>query len=458
MTYSGGKFVPGVYPNNGPGVFTLVRSESQIPKFVNVGGVVAVPLSLNWGKEGDVIRVTSEVFFGESFKLFGLTPDADELKPITEIFSGGAKEVLVYRLNGAGEKAKTATTVNEMPVEIGQIATARYSGEIGNRLSTAVLEQLDNADKFEVQTLLNGSVVDRQYVSIITSGVEKYGNWDDLKDNSWIIWNRIDKGLIPHESTPLVGGVTGNATAIQSAEFRKKILKYEFDTLALGSVSDIEKRVYVAWTRSMDNNYGIKFRLVVHNYGADDWRVINVKTTAKGEDPAGFVYFTAGLDASLKPGEISTNKTYTGGYTMTEEPDVEVLKRSIDAGEFWYHTDDDIVGVYSDRNSFVSITEEENTSFTKPNTIRISDFIQKQDSKIVKKNFLGKVKLDKNGLNSLKGQLLGVREPLVSDGTLKSSSAEDILLTPIGDDGIHILSALDITGMMERFYIENIVR
>lgn len=106
-------------------------SLSEQPRAVR--GYVAVPVELNWGGDGEVIRVTLDDYQRRTKEIFGYSYGSPELKYIDEVFRGGAVEVYLYRLN-SGVKATS------------DIGTARYSGTLGNEIQVVIEENPDYVD------------------------------------------------------------------------------------------------------------------------------------------------------------------------------------------------------------------------------------------------------------------------------------------------------------------------
>ena len=461
MAYGGGTYTRGVYPADDlPGAYTNIRSEEVKTLYPGIGGVVAVAIPLDWGAENKLIRIDARGFAENALKVFGVPANDPSLMPIREILAGGAKSVLVFRMNGVSTKAKTPTEIDGTPVAIGQIAEARYGGAVGNNLATACLEVIGIEDALEVQTLLYGQVVDSQIVSatVDPDTYDLVGDWDDLIDNEWIVWNRSGGDLIPHEATPLSDGVSGEPSALQTTAFRHELGKVEFDTLVVSTDDAVEKQINANWINSLYTDSGIRARVVLADYAGDSRRVINVTTKAKGDDPDAFIYFTAGCDASSPPGTSNTNRTYTGELKLAEEPSQETLKQAIRKGEFVYHTEYDKVCVLKDLNSFVSTSSEFNDNFKHPNTIRTIDYFENGVTYIFKKNFLGKVKMDKDGLNSLKGQIIAFGDSMVEMGALSEFNGYEVDVKAIGTDAVNASYVLRISGIADKLYLEGILK
>lgn len=456
MTYGGGTYAPGIYNKILPGVYTTSKSKTSGTQFKGISGTVALPIQLVWGPSKEVFKVSAQDFFGKSFEIFGLLPTNYCLLPIYEIFLGGAKDILVYNLRAGGTKAKSATTINGESTGIEQIAVARHAGTRGNDLSTAIIEFADDETKMEVQTLIDGIVIDRQIISA-ANGI---GNWNDLKDNAWIVWDRtIVGGLVEHESVPLVGGVDGTATGQATTDFRDEIMGYEFDTCVYGGLSPSENGIFASWCINSADNFGKKFRMVLYNTSSDHERIINVtsKSTMTDDFEYGFIYFTAGLDASTLPGKSCTNATYTGVFKLTKNPSQEELTTAVTAGQFVYHIDGDRTCVLTDLNSFTSFSDEKSRIYSKPSTIRLLDFFEKEVEYLFKRNFLGKVPMDENGLDSLKGQIINVGNALVNMRAVKRYNTDSVELETDGVDVVIARHVLEPSGTMEKLYLESVL-
>ena len=126
------KVLPGVYMN-------FVSASGGVS--AGSRGIASIPAELGWGAEDTIIKMDSGDFNRQAVTVFGYDATAPELLLIREAFKR-AKTLLVYRVDSGGSKATK---------EIGGITvTARYSGNRGNALKVAVLENTD--ESFDVVT------------------------------------------------------------------------------------------------------------------------------------------------------------------------------------------------------------------------------------------------------------------------------------------------------------------
>ena len=116
------KVRPGAYIN-----FEAVKKGSMT---IGDRGIVAIGLSLPWGKEAELTEVlSSDMLDGNSQKKIGVTAFDAEAKLLSGALSYCYK-ALVFRMNTGGLKAKAI--IGNLSVE------AKYSGTLGNEINVAV--------------------------------------------------------------------------------------------------------------------------------------------------------------------------------------------------------------------------------------------------------------------------------------------------------------------------------
>lgn len=124
MAYFGGKF--DVIPNGvGPGARINVKSKERVDINSSTRGIVAAPIKLDWGLDGDVKIFTAKDFAQNSLAKFGYELGDERLRDVSEIFRHATK-LIAFRLNGTGDKATSG------------IAEAKYSGIRGNDIVVSV--------------------------------------------------------------------------------------------------------------------------------------------------------------------------------------------------------------------------------------------------------------------------------------------------------------------------------
>ena len=125
MAYIGGKWVT-VGESKGLGSKINVVSKERAIAMVSERGILAIPLEMNWGADDSIKVFTAQDWTRDSLYTFGYDTTAPEVRNIREMFLGGARELVVARLNGKGEKATNG------------ICTAKYPGTRGNDLEISI--------------------------------------------------------------------------------------------------------------------------------------------------------------------------------------------------------------------------------------------------------------------------------------------------------------------------------
>ena len=115
-------------------------------------GIATMPLELDWGVEGEVFEVTEADFAKNSLKIFGYAYEHAKLKGLRDLFKN-ITTLYAYRLKGNGTKASNT------------FATAKFSGVRGNDLKIVIQKNADDTSAFDVQTVIDTTVVDVQTVS-----------------------------------------------------------------------------------------------------------------------------------------------------------------------------------------------------------------------------------------------------------------------------------------------------
>lgn len=133
MAYFGGRFNY-VGDHRGIGTAINISSAARGAALSSTRGVVAVPLELNWGADTTPRSITATDWKSNTQAVLGYSPDAPELWRLRELFTGGAQEVVVARLNGAGDKAKN------------ELAVAQWPGTRGNDITISAEADPDAGD------------------------------------------------------------------------------------------------------------------------------------------------------------------------------------------------------------------------------------------------------------------------------------------------------------------------
>lgn len=256
------------------GTYINFVSASKATATVGDRGYAAMALDLDWGPEGSIFEVTNGDFQKNSMTLFGYDYADEKMKGLRDLFAN-AKTLYAYRLTGGGAKASNT------------YATAKYSGTRGNDLRVVIQVNEEETSKYDVSLYLGTVCVDKQTVKTAA----------ELKDNDYVSW-KTGASLEAIAGVSLTGGTNGTADSSAHQAFLNKLESYPAIN-AVGAVSTegTISGLYVAYTKRMREEVGVKFQAVVYGKAADYEGVVNVKNavTDSGWTEAALVYWVTGV-------------------------------------------------------------------------------------------------------------------------------------------------------------------
>lgn len=397
-------------------------------------GYCAIALDLDWGANG-IVELTTESFQKDAKKLLGYDYAHEKMKPLREIFKN-AKVAYIYRLNATGAvKAKSS------------LATAKYAGVRGNDIGILIEANVDVEGKYDVYTYVDGVEVDKQTVA-------KYA---DLKSNDYVDFNIADAALeVKTQPEYLTTGANGSvATGTEHAAFLALAESYAFNTLACNSVDKTIIDLYIAYTKRMRYEVGVKFQTVVYGKAGDvainpNEKGVIVLDTPVVEDgiPAHYgIFWVAGATAGCELNKTNTNKKYDGEYKFNINASKTELENAIKTGKFVFHRVGDDTRVLVDINSLVEYNMEESADFSDNKVVRVIDQIGNDVALEFNTNFLGKIPNDAAGRISFWNALDNYAKKLqdlrviqewdnallkISEGETKTSVVVDMVVNVVG--------------------------
>ena len=389
------KILPGAYINfvsagRGGGVF-------------GDRGRVAIGLNHSWG-DAAVIEMDWERFQKDSKKILGYSFSDEKLKPFRELFQG-AKTVIFQRLNKNGAKATK--------VEGTLTVTAAKEGSRGNDIVISIVAGLENT--FTITTKLGLEKVDEQIVKRPA----------EVQNNDFVTFSWSGTSIAAAASIKLMGGSDGVVNGEAHTDFLGKLESRNFNVLAYDGTDNSIKELYIAYTKRLRDDLGIKFQTVVFNKDANYEGVINL-TTEAAELPQGLIYFVAGKLAGVEVQRSLTNEEYTGEYTVKTEYTTIQLKEAILRGEFVLHRVGESNRVLLDINSWKEDTIGKSKDFARNQVIRVLDQIGKDIATIFNSKYLGKVQNNKDGQISLWSEIVRHADTLQKLGAIQNFKSDDV--------------------------------
>ncbi len=429
------KVLPGAYVN-----FFSVASASAA---VSDRGIATVPLTLDWGRDHEVIAVTNEEFQKQSRKIFGHDYTDQEMKGLRDLFLG-AKTLFTYRLNSGGDKASN------------EYAVAACSGTRGNDLKISIQQNVDEAGAWDVITWLGTDRVDTQTVTEAAQ----------LVPNDFVSF-KADITFAVVAGAALSGGTNGTATNAAYQAYLDKIESYRFNTMGVVTTDDTVKSLFAAYNKRMRDELGIKFQLVLYDYTLPDYMgVISVKNKcldgvgkdSDGKmaypDEAAAVYWTVGAQAGCAVNASVQNRMYNGEYEIAVDYTQSELIAAIKAGEFVFHRVNSDIRVLEDINTMVTVTDTVGTVFKDNQTIRVIDELANQDAQVFNEKYLGTVPNDEAGRSALWSDLVKIRQELQTIRAIENFNEMDVSISQ-GDTkkSVVVENAITVVNAMSKLYM-----
>lgn len=419
-----------------PGAYINVISAARASATLSDRGVVALPIALDWGKQDEVFTLTSEDFQKNSLKLLGYDYSAPEVMPLREIFLNAVK-VHVYNLNSGGVKATSA------------LATAKYAGVRGNALKYVISANIDDESKKDVALYLGTTKIDSQTVA----------NASDLVDNDFVTYNK-EATLTETAGTSLTGGTNGSELtgASYQAALDKLEAHHNFNALVCPTTEASTIALFVAFTKRMRDQVGVKFQTVVYRTLADYEGIVSVENSVNGADEYAAIYWVAGAIGGCAINKSNTNKKYDGELDIDCKHTQSELEAGILAGKFMFHKVEDVIRVLMDINTFVSHTPEKGEIFSNNQVVRVADQRANDTGSIFNTNYLGKVQNDKSGRVSYWNELVSHARQMERIRAIETYDA-DSLTVEQGEKKTSVVvnEVITVIGTMEKLYMTTVV-
>ena len=429
MALGGGTFIS--QNKKLPGSYINFASAQNASSSIGERGIAAMAIEMDWGKDGEIIEVTSQNFAKDSLKIFGYDYSNEKLKGLRDLFKN-VKKAYFYRLN-SGNKATT------------DIATAKCSGTRGNDIRIVVAKNIDDDTKYDVTTYLGTKEVDKQTVKEVS----------ELVDNDYVTFSMETLEVTAGKS--LEGGTNGDVSGEAHQNFLDKLESYQVNAIGCTVKDESTSNLYVQYAKRLRDEQCIKFQVVLFNNAANYEGVVNVKNTTV-EDESALVYWVTGVIAGCEINKSNTNKTYDGEYTINADYTQAQLETSIDNGEFVLHKVGDEIRVLVDINSLVDTTTEKGEEFKSNQTIRVLDQIASDVASVFNSKYLGKIANNEAGRTSLWSDIIALFKDYQTLQAIENFEDADISVE-IGNDkkSVTINTNVQVINAMEKLYMTVVV-
>ncbi len=430
-----------------PGTYINFSSVAKASATLSERGYAAMPLMLDWGPDNQVFTVTNGDFQKNSLKIFGYAYADDAMLPLREIFQY-TQTLYAFRLNGGGAKAENT------------YCTAKYSGTVGNKLSTVIAKNVDDASLYDVSTYYDTTLLDTQTVAKAA----------DLVSNDYVTF-KTGAELSETAKTPLASGTNGEGTAQAFQTFLDKIESYSFNTLGCPSKEATTIGLFVNFTKRMRDEVGAKFQTVIYNpFGADkaaDYegvievgnRITEYDEKIVGLGDFGLVYWMTGASAGCAVNKSNTNKRYDGELTVDVDYTQSELEKGITTGRLMFHNVNGEVRILEDIDSLVTVSDTKGDVFKSNQTIRVCDQIANDTAVVFNTRYLGTVPNDASGRIALWNDICKLHQDLESIRAIEDFDPDSVTVEQ-GDTKKAVLCTvrnLNVINAMAQLYMSVII-
>lgn len=427
-----------------PGVYINFKSEARAAGTLGERGIVSLPLPLSWGPAKQVIAIEA----GEdTFDKLGYPITAPQLLPVREAMKR-AQRLLLYRLTD-GTKA-TGSDGSNLTI------TAKYGGIRGNDITVVISTNVDDPDKFDVQTLVDGAEVDYQ---------EAVQNVEDLEENGWVTWSGSGM-LTASAGIALTGGADGAATAQDYLDYLEAIEVHDFHTIGLMSTDPTTKGVFTAFAKRLRDDEGKKIQVVMENYPTADYEgVISVKNGVVLADgttltAAQAVAWVAGATAGAAANQSLTYDAYDGAVDASPRYTNSQIVAALQNGEFVFTGIDGRAVVEQDINTLKTFTPDKGKAFSKNRVLRVLDGLGNDYLRVFSASYIGKVPNNDDGRNLFKSECINITNQYQNIGAVQNFDPQtDIEVLPGADsDAVVVNQWVQPVDSIEKIYMTVTVR
>jgi hypothetical protein len=427
-----------------PGVYINFKSEPRAAGTLGERGIVSLPLPLSWGPAKQVIAIEA----GEdTFATLGYPITAPQLLPVREAMKR-AQRLLLYRLTD-GTKA-TGSDGSNLTI------TAKYGGIRGNDITVVISTNVDDPNKFDVQTLVDGAEVDYQ---------EAVQNVEDLEENGWVTWSGSGM-LTASAGIALTGGADGAATAQDYLDYLEAIEVHDFHTIGLMSTDPTTKGVFTAFAKRLRDDEGKKIQVVMENYPTADYEgVISVKNGVVLADgttltAAQAVAWVAGATAGAAANQSLTYDAYDDAVDASPRYTNSQIVAALQNGEFVFTGIDGRAVVEQDINTLKNFTPEKGKAFRKNRVLRVLDGLGNDYLRVFSQSYIGKVPNNDDGRNLFKSECINITNQYQNIGAVQNFDPQtDIEVLPGADsDAVVVNQWVQPVDSIEKIYMTVTVR
>ncbi len=426
-----------------PGVYINVISKMAQPISIGDRGIVAIAKELSWGPEGEVVTIQA----GDDYTpVIGYDQTSTKALFLREMFKGsertsGPAKVLLYRLKGT-ESKKAEGTIGGIHV------TAKYPGIRGNDIYIAVSEDPDKEGKFEVETIVDGSVKDSQTIE----------NMENLKENAWVTFSGNGE-LSASAGTALTGGRDGTVSAAAHSEFLTLLESFTFHVLIYDGTDKVVQTAYTSFIQRMRNMMGRKCQAVMAEIEANSEAVISVTNGVILTDgtvltPQEVTWWLGGAEAGANYNQSLVYAQYPQAADSYPRLTNSQIDEALKKGQIVFFEEFGSVKVVSDINTLVAYSPDKGEAFSFNQVIRIIDSFANDTYQNFSRNYIGKTQNNEVGRDLLKAWICGYLNEMQANGGIQNFETDDVSIKP-GEalNAVVINAAIQPVVAIEKIYM-----
>ncbi len=424
------------------GVYIRFKSAPSTDFVAGTRGTVAICEPLSWGPVGVVTEINAST---DLTPITGYAISDTHNRFLQEMFKGtnrttGPETVLLYRPASSGDAA--TGSIGDLSI------SANYAGSKGNSIAVAVIANASTGD-YDVETIVDGSVVDTQAVS---SGTE-------LVANAWVTFSGGEE-LTASSGVLLTGGTDGTVDASAYASFLTAIEEHHFDILCYDGSDATVISAFETFIKRIAAENGQYAQLVAAEMTSPDSRFcINVMTGVTLSDgtvltPQQTCWWVAGAEAGALYNQSLTYAQYPGATAVSPALSNTQAIAGINAGQFLLFTDRDGVKVEQDINSLTTYTQDISSVFRKNRVMRLCNQIANDIFAEFSAGYIGVVNNNEEGRSRFKAAIVGYMLDLEANGGIQNFDPDDVeVIAGAFIDAVVITIAIQVVDSAEKIYL-----
>ena len=430
-----------------PGVYINVKSQGKINANVGERGIVAIAEPLSWGPSG----VVQTIIPGEDLKPhIGYDITTQKALFLREMMKGsdttaGPNKILLYRPTGTGG-AKATATIGALTVN------ALYDGVRGNDITIIVQEQVDNEGTYDISTVIDGTVVNRQSVTDLSN----------LAANDWVTFSGTGTEITESAGEALTGGKDPTVEAADYAAFLTAIEPYQFDIIVYDGTDTTTIQAYAAFVERLSNNIGQKCQAVMAGNTAANSNselviavhngvVLNDGTRLTAQQAT---WWVGGAEAGARYNQSLTYAKYPDAVEANPKLTDLQAQDAIEAGQLCFIDNFGSVKVCTDINTLTTYTLDKGQEFSKNRLMRVVMQFCNDVYEYFSNYFIGKVDNNDAGRNLLRGWIVGYLNEMMANNGIQNFSAEDVEVLPGKNiDSVLVNVAIQPVDSIEKIYM-----